>query len=80
MRVEDDDEDLAVAQDAELVSLLHQPELTLGERHLKKDMRLNCVRLSYLRDTYLRLTYLDDTCLKSNGIENLIKNVETTFC
>ncbi len=79
MRVEDDDEDLAVAQDAELVSLLHQPKLTLGERHLKKDMRLNCVCLSYLRDAYLRVTYLGDTCLESKEIKSLIKNIETTL-
>ena len=34
MRVEDDDQDLAVAQHAQLVRLLHQPELPLGESHL----------------------------------------------
>jgi hypothetical protein len=70
VRVEDDDEDLAVAQDAELVSLLHQPELTLGERHLKNYMRKNCVRLSYLR-----VTYLGDTYLESNGAKSFIKHV-----
>lgn len=32
--VEDDEGDLAVAQDAQLVRLLHQAELPLGERHL----------------------------------------------
>ena len=32
--VEDDDGDLAVAQHRQLVSLLHQAELPLGERHL----------------------------------------------
>ena len=34
MRVEDDDGDLAVAEHAQLVGLLHQPELALGEGHL----------------------------------------------
>ena len=34
MGVEDDDGDLAVAQYRQLVSLLHQAELPLGERHL----------------------------------------------
>lgn len=34
MGVEDDDSDLAVAQDAQLISFLHQPELALGESHL----------------------------------------------
>ena len=34
MRVEDDDRDLAVAEDAELVGLLHQAKLPLGEGHL----------------------------------------------
>lgn len=33
--VEDDERDLAVAQHAQLVRLLHQPELPLGERHLQ---------------------------------------------
>ena len=32
--VEDDESDLAVAQHRQLVCLLHQPKLTLGERHL----------------------------------------------
>ena len=32
--VEDDDGDLAVAEDAQLVRFLHQTELPLGERHL----------------------------------------------
>lgn len=32
--VEDDDGDLAVAEDAQLVSFLHQTELPLGECHL----------------------------------------------
>jgi len=34
VRVEDDDGDLAVAQHAQLVRLLHQPELPLGEGDL----------------------------------------------
>ena len=34
MGVEDDDGDLAVAQYRQLVSLLHQAELPLGEGHL----------------------------------------------
>ena len=34
MRVEDDDRDLAIAQNAELVSLLHEAEFSLGEGHL----------------------------------------------
>ena len=34
VRVEDDDRDLAVAQNAELVSLLHESEFSLGEGHL----------------------------------------------
>ena len=33
--VEDDERDLAVAQHAQLVRLLHQPELALRERHLR---------------------------------------------
>ena len=32
--VEDDERDLAVTEHAQLVRLLHQPELPLGERHL----------------------------------------------
>lgn len=32
--VEDDEGDLAVAQDAQLIRFLHQTELPLGERHL----------------------------------------------
>lgn len=32
--VEDDERDLTVAQHAQLVGLLHQAELPLGERHL----------------------------------------------
>lgn len=32
--VKDDESDLAVAQDAQLVGLLHQTKLPLGERHL----------------------------------------------
>ena len=32
--VEDDNRDLAVAQHAQLVRLLHQPKLALGECHL----------------------------------------------
>ena len=36
MRVEDDDGDLAVAEDGELVGLLHQAELALCEGHLDK--------------------------------------------
>lgn len=34
MGVEDDDGNLAVAQDAQLISFLHQPKLALGESHL----------------------------------------------
>ena len=34
VRVEDDDGDLAVAQHAEFIGLLHKAELALGERHL----------------------------------------------
>lgn len=33
--VEDDEGDLAVAEHRQLVGLLHQAELPLGERHLK---------------------------------------------
>ena len=33
--VEDDQRDLAVAQNAQLVRFLHQPELALRERHLR---------------------------------------------
>lgn len=35
MRVEDDDQNLAVTQDTQLVSLFHKAELSLGESHLK---------------------------------------------
>lgn len=34
--VEDDERDLAVAQHAQLVGLLHQPKLPLGEGHLQE--------------------------------------------
>lgn len=34
--VEDDEGDLAVTEDAQLVRLLHQAELPLGEGHLAK--------------------------------------------
>ena len=34
MAVEDDHRDLTVTQHTQLVSLLHQPELPLGEGHL----------------------------------------------
>ena len=34
-RVEDDERDLTVAQDAQFVRLLHQAELPLGEGHLR---------------------------------------------
>ena len=34
LRVEDDEGDLTVAEDAQLVGLLHQAELPLRERHL----------------------------------------------
>ena len=34
VRVEDDDGNLAVAEDRQLVGLLHQAELALGEGHL----------------------------------------------
>ena len=34
MGVEDDDGDLAVAEDGQLVGLLHQTKLALGEGHL----------------------------------------------
>ena len=36
VRVEDDDGDFAVAQDAQLVRLLHHAKLPLVERNLKK--------------------------------------------
>ena len=36
MRVEDDDGDLAVAEDGELVGLLHQAKLALCKGHLDK--------------------------------------------
>ena len=39
--VEDDKSDLTVTQHAQLVRLLHQPELTLRERHLKNKQRYN---------------------------------------
>ena len=35
--VEDDERDLAVAEDAQLVRLLHQTELALGEGHLSTE-------------------------------------------
>lgn len=35
--VEDDEGDLAVTQDTQLVRLLHQTELPLGERHLVEE-------------------------------------------
>lgn len=37
--VEDDEGDLAVAQDAELVGLFHQAKLALGERHLRGERK-----------------------------------------
>ena len=36
VRVEDDDGDLAVAEDGQLVRLLHQTKLALCKRHLRK--------------------------------------------
>jgi hypothetical protein len=36
-RAEDDERDLAVAQHAQLVGLLHHTELALVERHLKRE-------------------------------------------
>ena len=40
MRVEDDDGDFAVAQDAQFVGLLHQTELTLRERNLGENKKI----------------------------------------
>ena len=34
MRIENDDGNFAIAQNAQFISLLHQPELSFGERHL----------------------------------------------
>lgn len=49
--VEDDEGDLAVAQDAQLVRLLHQAELSLGERHLEERGEKN-----YTTDPFLHLS------------------------
>lgn len=46
--VEDDDGDLAVAQHAQLVRLLHQSELSFGERHLSVPL----VRYTLDRDLF----------------------------
>ena len=52
MRVEDDDGDLAVAQDAQLVGLLHEAELSLGEGHLTISLVANARYLDLLAAHY----------------------------
>ena len=60
VRVEDDDGDLAVAKHAQLVRLLHEAELALGERHLTVALVRDA------RDLDLLPTHLAESC-KSEG-------------
>ncbi len=59
MRVEDDDRDLAVAQHAELVGLLHQTELPLREGHLESTLLNYFLHQIPIRQNRLEHLYLE---------------------
>ena len=61
VRVEDDDGDLAVAEDTQLVGLLHQPELSLGERHLTISLVGDALD-GYLLSTHASLLLWFESC------------------
>ena len=59
MRVEDDDRDLAVAQHAELVGLLHQTELPLREGHLESTLLNSFIHQLPNKSNRLKHLYLE---------------------
>ena len=68
MGVEDDDGDLAVAEDAQLVRFLHQTELPLGERHLTIPLVRNSLD-GYFLSTHDEFVFL--VCVLASSVFNL---------
>ena len=67
MGVEDDDGDLAVAEDAQLVRFLHQTELPLGERNLTIPLVRNSLD-GYFLSTHDEFFFV---CVLASSVFNL---------